>query len=83
MQRIGNVPSVGWPMASILFHPAAGLGWRLHMSRIASEIGTVIASSHAANNRHHIDDLTDAPIWARPVRPNPRDHEIKVAEAPA
>jgi hypothetical protein len=38
MQRSGNCPSVAWGFASIPFHMAPGIGWRLHMSRIASEI---------------------------------------------
>jgi hypothetical protein len=80
MQRDGNCASVGWTMASIPFHPAPGLGWRLHMSKIAAEIGTVVASSHIAKNCQPIDDLIDELVWTRPMRRNPRDHEVKVVE---
>jgi len=38
MKRSGNGPSVGWSFASIAFQSARGIGWRLHMSKIASEI---------------------------------------------
>jgi len=38
----GNGPSVGWTIASIPFHTAPGIGWRLHMSKIAAEIRTVL-----------------------------------------
>ena len=39
MKRSGNGPSVGWwPFASIAFQPARGVGWRLHMSKIALQI---------------------------------------------
>jgi len=38
MQRSGYGPSVGWGFTSIPFHMPPGVGWRLYMSRIASEI---------------------------------------------
>jgi hypothetical protein len=33
---------VGWTIASIPFHTAPGIGWRLHMSKIAATIRTVL-----------------------------------------
>jgi hypothetical protein len=38
MQHSGYGPSVGWTIASLPFHKVPGIGWRLHMSRIAAEI---------------------------------------------
>lgn len=70
-------------MASIPFHPAPGLGWQLHMSKIAAEIGIVVASSHTAKNRRRIDDLIDELVSTRPTRRGPRDYEVKVMEVPA
>jgi hypothetical protein len=47
MQRSGNGQSVGWVFASIPFHTAPGIGWRLHMSKIAAEILPVRAPHKA------------------------------------
>ena len=38
MQRSGSSSSVAWGFVSIPIHMAPGIGWRLHMSKIASEI---------------------------------------------
>jgi hypothetical protein len=32
----GNGQSVGWTIASIPFHTAPGIRWRLHMSKVAT-----------------------------------------------
>jgi hypothetical protein len=39
MQRNNNGSSVSWTIASIPFHTAPGIGWRLHMSKISAEAG--------------------------------------------
>jgi hypothetical protein len=44
MKRSGNGPSVGWSFASIAFQAAPGIGWRLHMSKIALVILPVRAA---------------------------------------
>jgi len=80
MQRNGNGPSVGWAIAPIPFHAAPGIGWRLHMSYIAAQIGTVVASSRAAKNRQHIDDLIDELVWIRRMHRYAREHEVTVME---
>jgi hypothetical protein len=41
-QRNSNGQSVGWTIASIPFRTAPGIGWRLHMSKIAAKIRTVL-----------------------------------------
>ncbi len=69
-------------MASIPFHPAPGLGWQLHMSKIAGEIGTAAARAHTAKNRQRIDDLIDELVSTRPMHRSPRDYEVKVIEVP-
>jgi hypothetical protein len=38
MQRNGSGSLTGWAFASIPFPTSPGIGWRLHMSRIAREI---------------------------------------------
>ena len=80
MQRNGNCPLVRWTMASIPFYPAPGLGWRLHMSKIAAEIGTMVASSPTTKSRQRIDNSIDELVWTRPMRVTPRDHEVKLVE---
>jgi hypothetical protein len=42
MQRNGNGPAVGWTIASIPFHKVPGIGWRLHMSKIAAKVRTAV-----------------------------------------
>jgi len=37
MQRCSNGRSVGRTPASIPFHATPGIGWRLHMSKIAAK----------------------------------------------
>jgi hypothetical protein len=41
MQGNGNGQSVGWTIATIPFHTAPGVRWRLYMSKVATEIRTV------------------------------------------
>lgn len=78
MQSNGNGPSVGWTIAPIRFHAAPGIGWRLHMSKIAAEIGTVAASPRTTKNRQHIDDLIDELAWIRRMHRDACEHEVKV-----
>jgi hypothetical protein len=77
----GNGPSVGWTIASIPFHTAPGIGWRLHIKKIAAEIGTVVASSRTTKNRQPIDYLINELVWTRRMRRNAREHEIKIVQA--
>ena len=48
MQQNGNDPAVGWTIASIPFHTAPGIGWRLHMSKIAAEIRPALPKTPAS-----------------------------------
>lgn len=83
MQSNGNGPSVGWSIAPIPFHAAPGIGWRLHMSKIAAEIGTVLASPRTAVNRQRIDNLIDELVWNRRMHRDACKHEVKVGEVTA
>jgi hypothetical protein len=53
MQRSGNGPSVGWAYGSIPFDTAPGIGWRLHMSQIASESRQFAHRYAAGMVKHH------------------------------
>lgn len=43
MQHSGNRQSLGSRFASIAFGVAPGIGWRLHMSKVAAEMRSILA----------------------------------------
>jgi hypothetical protein len=47
MQGNGNGRSVGRTLASIPFHKMPGIGWRLHMSKIAAKYLPVASTKSA------------------------------------
>jgi hypothetical protein len=51
MQRSGSGQSVGWTIASIPFHTAPGIGWRLHISKIAAETHVAAAEGEKAGTK--------------------------------